>query len=456
MGFQGLRGGGGGTIGGGEAARKSREAGGCGEVFTGARRYRRLPRMLRLRAVLNLRAAIVALVAMTGAFAVATTAFGALRVVVQPGETLSAIAARHGVSMATLARHNGIRDPNRVAAGRSLVVPGGLRGDSGSASSGGGSYTVRAGDTLSGIGARFGLSVGSLMRLNGLRNAHLVIAGTTLRVGGATGVRGATSAGGGIYTVRAGDNLGSIAARFGTSVAALAHANGISNPNVLSVGTRLRVSGGSGAVPSAPPATGAGYTVRPGESLGSIAARFGTSAEALARANGISNPNVVIAGTRLRVPGGYAAPSQGPLTPVTAATNGWGNHPSQSTIGAIIARHSARYGVDAALVRAVAWQESGWWQGSRSSTGAIGVMQLMPTTTAWLGPAVVGRQINPYDASDNIEAGVAYLGYLLRSSGSQRLAIASYYQGLGSVATRGLLPETESYVTSVASFIGRV
>jgi soluble lytic murein transglycosylase-like protein len=121
-----------------------------------------------------------------------------------------------------------------------------------------------------------------------------------------------------------------------------------------------------------------------------------------------------------------------------------------------MATHAARRGVDLSLVRAVAWQESGWWQGARSSTGAIGVMQLMPGTVSWIGPALLGRPVNPYDASDNIEAGVAYLGYLQRQTGSRRLAIASYYQGLGSVTARGLLGETEAYVASVASFIGRV
>ncbi len=196
--------------------------------------------------------------------------------------------------------------------------------------------------------------------------------------------------------------------------------------------------------------------MQPGDSLGAIATRFGTSTSALASANGLANPNVIVAGTRLRVPGASAAPSQGPLTPVTAATNGWGNHPSRATIAGLIATHSARYGVDPALVRAVAWQESGWWQGSRSSYGAIGVMQLMPGTVAWLGPSLVGRRLDPYDASDNIEGGTAYLGYLVRATGSRRLAIASYYQGMGSVSARGLLPETEAYVTSVASFIGRV
>jgi LysM repeat protein len=342
------------------------------------------------------RAAAVILVAILGFLGIATTALGALRVVVQPGETLSGIAARHGVSVATIAGHNGIRDANRVVAGRVLEIPGGLRGGSGSSSTGGGTYTVRPGDTLSGIASRFGLSVGTLVRLNGLSSANLVIAGSTLRLGGSAPSAGSTTTG------------------------------------------------------------GATYSVQPGDSLGAIAARFGTSTSALASANGLADPNLIVAGTRLRVPGSSAAPSQGPLTPVTAATNGWGNHPSRATIGGLIATHSARYGVDPALVRAVAWQESGWWQGSRSSSGAIGVMQLMPATAAWLGPGVVGRRVNPYDASDNIQAGTAYLGYLLRATGSRRLAIASYYQGMGSVSTRGLLPETEAYVASVASFIGRV
>jgi soluble lytic murein transglycosylase-like protein len=121
-----------------------------------------------------------------------------------------------------------------------------------------------------------------------------------------------------------------------------------------------------------------------------------------------------------------------------------------------MASHAARHGLDVALVRALGWQESGWWQGARSSTGAIGVMQLMPGTAAWIGQTLLGRSINPYDVSDNIEAGVAYLGYLQRQTRSRKLAIASYYQGLGSVTTRGLLAETEAYVGSVTSFLGRV
>lgn len=395
---------------------------------------------------------------------VATSAAAALRVTVRPGDTLGGIAARHGVSITSLAGVNGIASADLLIAGRTLTVPSGLRGSrSGSGGSGStsGMYTVRPGDTLSGIALRFGVSVGSIVRQNGLSSAHMVIAGARLRVGGGGGTRLATRVGASSdgYSVRSGDTLSSIATRFGTSTQALVRANGIGNPNVLVVGTRLRIAGGTVSGATAPSnGTAAGtYTVRSGDNLGSIAARFGTSARALAAANGIGNPNVVIAGTRLRVPGNAsAAPSSGPLTPITAAGSGWGSHPSKSTVASLMTTHAARRGVDIALVRAVGWQESGWWQGSRSSSGAIGVMQLMPGTASWIGPALLGRSIDPYDISDNIEGGVAYLEYLQRQTGSRRRTIAAYYQGLGSLTTRGVLPETEAYVASVASFIGRV
>jgi LysM repeat protein len=334
----------------------------------------------------------------------ATAASGAPRVTIQPGETLGGIATRHGVSVSALAAANGITDPNRIVAGTALTIPG--------------------------------------------------------AAGAATPRRG--SGGGGGYTVRSGDTLGAIAARHGVSVRTLAAANGITNPNSIRAGMRLRIDGAPGATRPAPSAvapSGSGWrgahTVRSGDTLGAIAARYGTTTARLAAANGISNPNVLTVGRRLRVPGGVAI-STGPLTPVTAATSGWGAHPSRATVRALLERSAARHGVDPALARAVAWHESGFWQGARSSTGAIGVMQLMPGTATWLGPALLGRGLNPYDVGDNVEGGVAYLAYLTRQTGSTRLALASYYQGLGGVRARGLLPETERYVASITSSIGRV
>lgn len=107
------------------------------------------------------------------------------------------------------------------------------------------------------------------------------------------------------YRVVSGDTLSGIAARFGTTVAALASANRISNPDLIYAGQVLVVSGGSTAGASGAPAGGSGtYTVVAGDTLSGIASRFGTTVAALASANGISNPNLIFAGQVLKVAGG--------------------------------------------------------------------------------------------------------------------------------------------------------
>ncbi len=340
---------------------------------------------------------VLLLVALAAAVLVASPRAGAATITVQPGDSLGAIAARYGVDTMSLARANGIGNPHMIVAGRTLTVTTGSSGATGgSASASAGGYTVRPGDTLSAIAARHGVSVASLQRANGLGSAHMIVAGTRLRI----------------------------------------------------------PSGGSGGASPASAGGAGGHRVRPGENLSTIAARYGTTAQAIARANGISDPHRVIAGTRLRIPGG--SPGAGGGSAVTAATHGWSGQASRADVAALMARHAARHGVDVSLVRAIGWQESGWWQGARSASGAIGVMQLMPGTAAWAGSALLGRPIDPYDVSDNIEAGTAYLGYLERQTGSRELAIAAYYQGLASVRQRGYYDDTKSYIASVSSFTGRV
>lgn len=96
------------------------------------------------------------------------------------------------------------------------------------------------------------------------------------------------------YTVRAGDTLSSIASKFGTSYQALASLNGISNPNLIYVGQVLRVNGSA--------STGSVYyTVRAGDNLSAIASRYGTSYQSIAALNGLSNPNLIYAGQTLKI-----------------------------------------------------------------------------------------------------------------------------------------------------------
>ena len=100
-----------------------------------------------------------------------------------------------------------------------------------------GTYTVKAGDTLSGIASRFGTSWQELQRINGLANANLIFPGQVLKLpgGGKPAPQKRT------YTVRGGDTLSAIAARFGTSWQALAQKNGLSNPNLIFPGQVLRI-----------------------------------------------------------------------------------------------------------------------------------------------------------------------------------------------------------------------
>lgn len=252
---------------------------------------------------------------------------------------------------------------------------------------------------------------------------------------------------GATVTVAPGDTLSAIAARSGTTVAALVAANGIANPNRVVAGRRLTVPAAGTASPSGASAGGS-YRVRSGDTLGAIAARSGTSVAAIVALNGLANPNRIAAGRVLRLPaGGGAGAAPTGMASIT---------PGGPEVGALINHHAARHGVDPSLARAVAWQESRWSQTALSHVGAIGVMQLMPGTARWFGPAVLGRRINPHRIEDNVEGGVAYIGWLLRQTGDTRLAVGSYYQGLGATRSRGFYEDTKDYVASVMSFRGRV
>lgn len=96
------------------------------------------------------------------------------------------------------------------------------------------------------------------------------------------------------YTVQSGDTLSSIAAKFGTNYQALASLNGISNPNLIYVGQALRVNGSASA-------SSVYYTVRAGDNLSAIASRYGTSYQSIASLNGLANPNLIFAGQTLKI-----------------------------------------------------------------------------------------------------------------------------------------------------------
>ncbi len=113
------------------------------------------------------------------------------------------------------------------------------------------------------------------------------------------------------YAVEAGDTLSGIAKRFGTDVESLVEANGIANPNMLSLGQQLklprgaRATGASSSVAASAPAPTAGprpYTIEDGDSLWSLSRKLNTTSDALARFNGIADPSRLRIGQQILLP----------------------------------------------------------------------------------------------------------------------------------------------------------
>ena len=101
----------------------------------------------------------------------------------------------------------------------------------------------------------------------------------------------------------------------------------------------------------------------------------------------------------------------------------------------IFNKASETYNVPVALLKAMAKQESNFDPNATSSSGAQGVMQLMPATAASLGVT------NAYDPEQNIMGGAKYISQLLdKYDGDTTLALAAYNAGMGNVAKYGGVP----------------
>ncbi len=260
-----------------------------------------------------------------------------------------------------------------------------------------------------------------------------------------------------VIHIRPGDTLSGLARTHHTTVAALQKANHLRGTTIYA-GELLTLPGNA-----APPATAPArasvkrvYEVRAGDNLTQIARRFHTTNAALVRLNRLRTTTVfirqhLIVGSTTARRTNAGQPIAGSVQHSAAqhrATLGHRKAPSKAAVRAMIATSARRHGVPVDFALALSYQESGFQQRVVSPVDAIGVMQVLPSTGRSLG-RMHGRSYDLLNASDNIEAGVTLLRDLMNATGSPEGAMAGYYQGLGSVHRKGLLPQTKAYIKNV-------
>ena len=226
---------------------------------------RRLPRPL-LRGILTL------LLVGAAVFSNVRSAYAYETHIVRPGETLSQIAVRYGTTVARLRQLNNLTNANYVWYGQRLLVDTGSPIPAAAGTQGGGNtsfYRVRTGDSLSTIAQRYGISLAKLAQMNSLSPYLWLYTGQVLIVPGPVqpalavsspaaqeGAANQNVGGAQNYTVRPGDSLGGLAKRFGISLQQFMSLNSLTTARWLYVGQVLRVPGAPGAAaqpaPSAP------------------------------------------------------------------------------------------------------------------------------------------------------------------------------------------------------------
>jgi soluble lytic murein transglycosylase-like protein len=313
-------------------------------------------------------------------------------------------------------------------------------------------HVVRPGETLWSIAAANNLTTRTVAAYNGLSEGSQVVLGSTIQIPSTIEGYAALQKAG---LVASAPQQATAAAA--PTTAAAAPTTAAAAPTTAAAAPATAAAQSATSAGTAPSAQG-GYTVRPGDTLSALAAGARVPLSAMAAINGLDPAGVLLAGTVIKLPSGAPAPVRA-SQPAPAATvvPQAAPEPSLTRVDAsAIQTAASANGVSPSLAAAIGWQESGFNNAMVSGANARGVMQITPGTWDFVQTNLAGRRLDPASASDNVAAGVLYIKHLLQQTGgNETAAIACYYQGCGSVSSRGLFDDTKRYVANVQALRSR-
>jgi len=294
-------------------------------------------------------------------------------------------------------------------------------------------YTVQAGDTVASIAVKHGLSTASVLALNGLGWKSLIFPGQVLKLSpGASLVTTPASTEGKRYTIESGDSLARIADRFGIAVEDLLRANGLSWSSIIYPGQTIaippkppapakaeekadkpKIQNVSSVTPAKKPSSNPGsssgsgkrtHTIASGETISSIAAKYGVTVQAILDANGLTSSSIIYPGGKLVIPKGSSSGGNSG----GAGSSGGNSGGSGGSVTSLSKEQEANakiiiqvgrelgvpsYGIIIAL--ATAMQESSLRNINYGDRDSVGLFQQRPST----GWGTVEQIMNPYHAA---------------------------------------------------------
>lgn len=152
---------------------------------------------------------------------------------VKSGDTLSAIASRAGTTLKTLQSLNGINNPDLIKVGQTITLKSSAKKTK---STNNKTYTIKSGDTLSGIAKEHGTTTKKLQDINNISNPNKIYAGQKIKV-----TSSAKKSNKKYHTVKSGDTVSGLAKKYGSSQADIKSWNNIKDVNKIYIGQKLRV-----------------------------------------------------------------------------------------------------------------------------------------------------------------------------------------------------------------------